>query len=192
MLHDRRFFVAVTGAQGVGKSTFCARLVEALAQAGLGDFLLLDDLRGRVAAAKVPLGSGSTPATIHAVWVAHLEREQSPAGQFVLLDRCMVDALAYTRVLKVSSDLELRLFEQVALRSLPFLNLIVHLQLNEFFLNTGKPHETTEHRHAVALEIEEVIAASSPPVLNISAEQPDALEKAVEAVRVAMDRYAAE
>lgn len=189
MLDHDRFFVAVTGPQGVGKSTFCAQLVGALARAGLGTFLLLDDLRGRVAATKVPLGSASTAATIHAVWVAHLERQAAPAGGRVLLDRCMVDALAYTRVLGVSSDLEMRLFEQVAGLLLPRLDLVIHLRLSEFFLDKGKPHETSKDRLAVAREIEAIIHARRRPTLEISAEQPDAVEKAVKAVQAQLERY---
>jgi predicted ATPase len=178
VLDGRGFFVAVTGAQGVGKSTFCNNLLAELRRAGESRFLLLDDLRGRVAATGVPLGSGSTAATIHAVWVAHLEREESANSNLVLLDRCSIDALAYTRVLAVSSDVELRLFEQIAHRMFRRIDLVIHLELSEFFRSKGKPHETAEHRIAVAEEVEHIATQSSRPILTLSADQHDAVGKA--------------
>ena len=186
MTENDRFIVAITGAQGVGKSTFCAKLLTALDTAGLGSFRLIDDLRNRLELTGVPFGSGSTPETIHAVWVVHLERQVVSGNERTLLDRCVVDALAYTRVLAVSSDLEQRLFEQIGRLALSRLNLIIHLRLSDFFADKGKPHETPQHRHLVAKEIALILDGWHGAVLTLDADNPSAVERAVAAVRAAL------
>lgn len=186
MTENHRFVAAVTGAQGVGKSTFCANFLAALDAAGLGGFRLVDDLRSRLELTGVPFGSGSTPETIHAVWVVHLERQADAGDERILLDRCVVDALAYTRVLAVSSDLERRLFEQIGRLALPGLDLIIHLRLSDFFADKGKPHETPEHRRLVAEEIALILDAWREPVLTLDADDPSSVDRAVTAVRAAL------
>lgn len=176
------FLIGVTGAQGVGKSTFCRNLVAALRSADLGRAELLDGIRASIQAMGVPFGSASTAETIFAVWTAHLERESSASDALVVLDRCCIDALAYTRVLNVSSDLELRLFNQVALLASDRLDLVIHLRLSPFFEDKGAAHETAELRAAVAREIAIVLDCARPQHLELDASSPDAIDTAIRTV----------
>lgn len=59
--------------------------------------ILLDGLGDRLKLAGVPLGRHSDAATIAAVFAAHLDRETEAGPGLAILDRCLVDALAYPR-----------------------------------------------------------------------------------------------
>lgn len=185
MSNEKRFFVAITGAQGVGKSTFSRELASILRTTLGEDVLLLDDLGATVAAMGVPLGSSSTTQTISAVWTTHLEREDGAPGRLVLLDRCVVDALAYTRVLDLGTDLDQRLFEAVARLSSSRLSLVIHLQLSDFFADRGASHETPQHRQAVARQIIRILADWHVPKVEVDAAAEDAVEMAAQAVLAA-------
>jgi hypothetical protein len=182
-MFDQPFFIGVTGAQGVGKSTFCRNLVAAIRSADLGEIALLDGIRGSIEGMGVPYGSDSTPDTIFAVWTAHLERESSASDTMVVLDRCCIDALAYTRVLNLSSPVERRLFEQVAALAAPRLDLIIHLRLSSFFDDKGGAHETPELRTAVSLEIKTILAGVQTRQLDLDAASDDAVGTSVQVVR---------
>jgi predicted ATPase len=176
------FFVAVTGAQGVGKSTFCHALVSRLQQAGREDVRLFDGLGDNLKAMGVPLGSKSTPQTIFAVWATHLEREASVAGGLVVLDRCIVDALAYTRVLNLSSELERRVLEQAAILAAERLGFVVHLECSTFFADKRGSHETAEDRRRVADEIGVVLSQLDLPRICLRAEDPMSVGAALDVI----------
>ncbi len=175
-------FVAVTGAQGVGKSTFCRGLATRLRDTGHEDVRLFDGLGEQLKTAGVPLGTASTPQTIFAVWASHLEREASVSTGMAVLDRCVVDALAYTRALNLNSALELRVLEQTAVIAAKRLLLVIHLEFTPFFLDKGRPHETPELRRLVADEILDVLSQMTVPRIHLRAEDPRSVDEACDAV----------
>jgi energy-coupling factor transporter ATP-binding protein EcfA2 len=187
MADPSRYFIAVTGAQGVGKSTFCQKLVKCLDQASRVEVQLLDGLGESVKAMGVPLGSASTPETIFAVWTTHLEREYSAAEGLTVLDRCVVDALAYTRVLAVSTPLQLRMLEKTAVLASRSLGLVVHLRLSSFFEDRGGAHETADHRRNVASEIELILEELQIPRIDLDADDDQAIDIAVRAILKCLD-----
>ena len=77
--------IAVTGAQGVGKSTFCENLLLAIRQSLSCETHLMAGLGTRLADMGVPLGSQSTSSTIPAVFAAHLEK----VHRSVAVDSCL-------------------------------------------------------------------------------------------------------
>lgn len=174
--------VAVTGAQGVGKSTFCREIVRLLHLTGHGDARLFEGLGDRVRAMGIPLGSTSTSDTIFAIWASHLEREAAIVEGLAILDRCVIDALAYTRVLGLNTDLELRTLEQVARLDVQRLGLVIHLKFSPFFADKGADHETPEHRRQVAEDIEVVLSNLGVPRLDLDAGDEGALNVAVGAI----------
>jgi len=182
---NERFVVAITGAQGVGKSTFCRELASTLRTTLGEDVPLLDDLGATVAAMGVPLGSSSTTQTISAVWTTHLEREDGAPGGLVLLDRCVVDALAYTRVLDLGTELDRRLLEAVGRLASSRLGVVIHLRLSDFFADRGASHETPQHRQAVARQIICILAEWNTPQVEVDAATKGAVEKAAQAVLAA-------
>lgn len=182
-----RYFLAVTGAQGVGKSTFCQKLVKRLRQAGQVNVQLLDGLGESVKAMGVPLGSASTPETIFAVWTTHLEREHSAEVGLTILDRCVIDALAYTRVLAVSTPLQLRTLEKTAVLASRDIELVIHLCLSPFFEGRGGAHETAHHRRNVASEILLILDQLQVPWIDLEADDDEALDVAVRAILTRLD-----
>lgn len=186
MPRDSTFFVAVTGAQGVGKSTFCRKLAFNLRTTLSEDVQLLEDLGATVKSMGVPLGSSSTNDTISAVWTTHLEREERTLGGLVILDRCVVDALAYTRVLNLGTALDRRLFEAVGRLAAKQLNLVIHLRLSDFFVDRGASHETPQHRQAVADQVIRILGEWSVPRVEVDAATEGAVEKTAQIV---LDAY---
>lgn len=143
---------------------------------------LLDGLGESVKAMGVPLGSASTPETIFAVWATHLEREHSAGLGLTILDRCVIDALAYTRVLGVSTPLQLRTLEKTAVLASQGLNLVVHLCLSPFFESMGGEHETSDHRQNVASEIQLILKQLQVTWIDLKADDNEALDVAVRAI----------
>lgn len=182
MADKSNLFVAVTGAQGVGKSTFCRALVGRLRSLFSEPVPLFDDLGARVTAMNVPFGSSSTPETIAAVWTTHLEREADAPDGLVLLDRCVVDALAYTRMLRLGTELDRKLFESVGLLASARLGLVIHLNLSDFFKDRGAPHETPQLRYGVASQIGMILTDWDLPRIELDAAAPTAIEDAAMAV----------
>ncbi|MDO9369937.1 MAG: AAA family ATPase [Sphingopyxis sp.] len=183
MKAEGSYFVAVTGGQGVGKSTFCRKLYEALKSADVQGVQVMDGLREQMDAMGIPLGSSATPQTIFAVWTAHLERQASAPEGLILLDRCVVDALAYTRALQLGTPIERRLFEQVAYLAADRLDLVVHLRLSEFFRDKGGTHETPELRAKVVNEVRTIIPHLGLRSIELDAENERAIEIACQEIQ---------
>lgn len=183
------FVVAVTGAQGVGKSTFCQSLTDELKKRGLTNACLLDGLGDRLRKMGVPLGIGSTPETIAAVFSAHLARESTIVTGPAVLDRCVVDALAYARRLSLSGSVFMSLYEGVAALSARRYGLIIELELSSFFRDReAAAHETTDLRRSIASEITLVLNTLGRPVLRIDAFGKAAVDRAASAIVDYVDR----
>ncbi len=176
---SRPVFVAVTGAQGVGKSTFCRRLVDELRDKHLINLSLQSGLGDSVRAKGVPVGASSTSETIFAIFHEHLRRERMADALLVVLDRCIVDALAYTRVLNLTTAEQLLALEEIACLAATRLDLVIELQISAAFANTTATHETPEMRAEVALKIPAIIAELGLRSIVLDASQPTAIEAAV-------------
>lgn len=173
--------VAITGAQGVGKSKFCEKLAGRLAEfqvtanciSGLGD---------SIRAMGIKVGSASTTDTIAAIYTAHLERERAATLGVSILDRCTVDALAYVRALGLNTEIENKLYKEISLYSSGRLALVVHLELRGLFLSTGKDHETPELRAEVARLLPGIIKELGVPSLSVLATDSRAVESVAQEV----------
>lgn len=178
---DRRL-IGITGAQGVGKSTFAADILKELEGAGTSPICLMAGLGERMADLGIPLGSQATATTIPAVYAAHLERELAAPRGITILDRCVVDALAYTRCLGVLGATDLRLYEAVSAVAARSLSLVIHLQLSPYFEPKGGSHESPDLRQRVAQELNDILEQISSPVISLDASNPSALAEAKTAV----------
>lgn len=128
------------------------------------------------------MGSASTSDSIAAVWTAHLERESTASDGIVLLDRCVIDALAYTRSLAVNSPIERRLYEAVAKTSFKRFGLVVHLTMSKYFVGKSAAHETPTLRANVAREITSILHTLGLRHLQLDAASSDAIEQAANAI----------
>lgn len=173
-------FIAVTGAQGVGKSTLCKKLQEALAARTGHDVTLLDSLGNRIRAAGFKVGSAATPDSVSAIFDAHEERQNSAPNGYVILDRCGVDALAYVRHLGVNSEQEIGSYEERAKKMIGIIHLAVHLKTSETFADGGS-HETPILRQNIGEEIPRIIAELKVRAISVDAASLDCLDTVVSA-----------
>lgn len=124
-----RLFVGVTGAQGVGKSTFAANLRMQLEQLIDVPIYLIDGLGEKLKNKNIPFGSAATPDSIAAAYSIHIQRELDAPSGIIVLDRCIIDAIAYVRSLRVTSSQQTELFEVITRCRAADLDLLVHLQM---------------------------------------------------------------
>lgn len=154
---SRQVLVAVTGAQGVGKSTFCEKLAAATAKAVNAPVTLLDGLGDQMRAQGLTVGSSATEEVVAAIFAAHMSRErQSPPG-VVILDRCAVDASAYVNALENLSPSHKAMYQEVTLMMSKRLSYVVHLEMTGIFLPIKVNHETEAFRNAVARSLPGII-----------------------------------
>lgn len=183
---ERRLTIGITGAQGVGKSTFCEKLATALRQHMAAPISILPSIGEGLRRQGISYGSAATAESVLAIYAAHLERgREAPAGGIQLLDRCAVDALCYTRALGLNSAAEVRLLTEVSHAMAAELDFVVHLTMDGIFADSTASHETPELRRSVALEFEKALADLSRPHCSLYAAAPDAVAQAVSEIRMA-------
>lgn len=175
--------IGVTGAQGVGKSTFCNKLHSSLLAVESRPIYLLNGLGNSIRALGFEVGSAAGGDSIAAVFAAHIKREVNAKHGLNILDRCVVDALAYVRVLQKTSPALDALYEQVSALSAASLSLVIHCEMSARFQTTLATHETDSDRAAIAREIPKIITELAIPRLCIDASSEADLERAVAAIR---------
>lgn len=111
----------------------------------------------------------------------------SAGAGLTILDRCTIDALAYTRVLAVSTPLQMRTLEKTAVLAWQRLSLVVHLRLSPFFEGRGGAHETSDHRRSVASEIQIILDQLHVPRIDLDADDNEALDVAVRRILKCLD-----
>ncbi|MCO7727050.1 ATP-binding protein [Brucella intermedia] len=153
----KQLFVAVTGAQGVGKSTFCERLrleVENL----IGEpVALLAGLGEQVRSQGIVVGSEATEAGVAAIYAAHMLRERNAPPGIVILDRCAVDAAAYVRGLPSIPWAHRALYHETSWLMSRRLSYVAHLTRTGIFAPTQVVHETEDFRSTIAQSIPGII-----------------------------------
>lgn len=176
-----KVFVGVTGAHNVGKTTLCARLDKHLREVLQIPVATLDGLGDRMRSLGVPLGRDANGDTVAAIYAAQLEREANAPPGMIILDRCVVDALAYVRSLKVNTPPEMELYERVTELASKRLDLVIHLTLSPFFSQMCGDHETPELRIEVARAIPQIVDHLGINHIVLDASTDDAIKIAVDA-----------
>jgi predicted ATPase len=172
-------FVGVTGAQGVGKSTFCTKLTAVLTGQTTENVALVDGLGAQIRALGYKVGIGADTQSVAAVFGAHMFRERTAPAGLVILDRCAIDALAYVRSLDVNTDIERMMYEEIARRMSERLALVVHLQMSATFADGHAAHESLILRHRIASAVPEIIREFAVPSISIDAADPESVNKVV-------------
>src|ERR1019366_1837045 len=118
---------AITGAQGVGKTTLARAIFETCRARTSVTCELLKGIGQRAKDSGHPLGSDATTATIYAFAAEHLRRERKCTAELIIQDRCLLDLLAYVRVLDVLDQAALEMLQEVALTSLASIDVIFYV-----------------------------------------------------------------
>ncbi len=181
MATQRRTFIAVTGAQGVGKSTFCLHLKGRLEGRGLR-VSLLAGLGATLKAQGFVMGDKADDRAVAAVVREHLVREREAPEGVVVLDRCLVDMLAYVRTLGITPRPLSDVYEEVVKAMAPRLQLVVFLEMSDAFKISRATHEDALFRERIDREIKAVLTELALPVQALDAAGAEALERAVMAI----------
>jgi thymidylate kinase len=179
-------FVAVTGAQGVGKSTFCNALRDALAEQGYR-VTLLAGLGAALSAQGFVMGKKADERAVAAVVREHLRREREAPEGIVILDRCLIDMLAYVRTLGVTPPPLSDVYDELVKALAPRLNIVVLLEKSETFKMSSAQHEDVVFRDKIDREIQTVLSELSLHVLSLDAADSNSLERAIIAVSAIND-----
>ena len=174
-------FVAVTGAQGVGKSTFCNALRDALAEQG-HRVTLLAGLGAALTAQGFIMGKKADERAVAAVVREHLRREREAPEGIVILDRCLIDMLAYVRTLGVTPPPLSDVYEELVKAVAPRVKLVVLLEKSEAFEVSNAQHEDVVFRDQIDREIQAVLSGLPLQVLSLDAADSTSLDRAIIAV----------
>jgi predicted ATPase len=175
--HAKRFLVGVTGAQGVGKSTFCSALADRLNQRDGLPCTVLAGLGAAVKERGYVLGSGANQEGVLAVMGAHLTRQRLAPDGIVVLDRCPIDMLAYVRTLNLDNGPLLELATEIAHLFVSEATTIIYLQISDLFVRSPAGHETNEFRLGIDRSISEVLSDLAADPVRVCADDPGAMDR---------------
>lgn len=181
------FVIVVTGAQGVGKSTFCKKLHSIfLERHGSASTVLIDGLGDKIRAAGYGVGKAADAQSVAAVFSEHLRRERAIASDIAIVDRCAIDALAYVRALGVNTATEASMYAEVARLMSKAWHMVVNLQLSDTFMNNSAAHEGPALRRQISLAVPAIIEELALTAYNIDAAEPDSADRIFAAVSTAL------
>jgi len=153
-----RLIIAVTGAQGTGKSTFARALHRLVRDELCQDVELLTDI-GAVVELQRQGASWTARDRVLAFAAEHMRRERVATAPIVILDRCLLDALAYASVLGCLQTDEHKALLRAAAVSLRRVALAFRLRVTADYPITGAADESPALRRRIDDAIE-VLATS--------------------------------
>jgi predicted ATPase len=181
---------AVTGAQGVGKTTL-ARDLFALCQVRSSvNCEILQGIGQRVKDAGYPLGSAATADTVYAFAAEHLRRERTCPADLVIQDRCLLDLLAYVRVLGLFGNPAYSMLQEVALNSLGVIDLVFFVPMCDALRDAGTVLEPPEFRARIDTAISAIAQELGVDIVTIEGEPAERAAMAFDFVARAAHRIA--
>lgn len=146
----KQFRLAVTGGQGVGKTTFVNRLMSLFNERGVAA-TRVPSISEVIDKQKHRLGSQAGEGAVLAVCDAHMARALNCySGRVLVFDRCAADMLAYIELLRVTPDNYNPHFEQLSRVLLRDLDLVCYLSMPAWAIANPAPHEGDEFRGEIS------------------------------------------
>lgn len=161
--HHLPLRVAITGAQGTGKSTFGRALHTWMCQRLDPAAVFLTNLAQTVLARESGAGQRPPGALVRAFIRAHLEREARLDAPLAVLDRCLLDAAAYARVLDCLSVEEWGSLRQAMSDSMACIAAVLVVPITTDYPALAATDETPEFRrqiHEAIMEAGRTVGAS--------------------------------
>ncbi len=142
--------IGLTGAQGTGKSTLARAVCTALRSAGVAGVAPVGGLGQALARSGLRVGMQADAQTVRRFAQAQIEREAADAGAAVQVhDRCLLDTLAYARVLGCLAQQEWLALRAAALRSCAAFSQLVWLRVGHDYPVLDANDESPEFRRAI-------------------------------------------
>lgn len=168
-----RLVIAITGAQGVGKTTLAAALKMEFDRLGIKPCLAHHNLGATAATKGVPLGGNANSNSILEFSRLHIKRERQMAGGIHLLDRCFIDVFAYGRQMCADQPLLLDLVEELARASLAHIDLVVRIPIIPCLAESKSNNETSEFRYKIENAIATILDAMPARRLDMVSDTPE-------------------
>ena len=174
-----KYRFAVTGAQGVGKTTLAHSLVLLCRERSSVSCEVLHGIGQHVKEAGYPLGLAATADTIYAFAAEHMRRERNAAATLVIQDRCLLDLLAYDRVLGLLGEGAHRMLEEVALTSFATIDSVLFIPMCDSLRNSGTGLEPHDFRARVDAAIPAIAQELGINIVAIEGKPDERVAKAL-------------
>lgn len=141
--------IALTGAQGTGKSTLAKAIAERL-RSPRREVLLHEGLGSAVAESGMATGALGTAESVRAFVRLHRARDAAPSSAAVqVFDRCLLDTLAYAHVLACLPESELEELRRATVASCAGTSQLIWLRVTHDYPVVTPHDETPELRRAI-------------------------------------------
>jgi nicotinamide riboside kinase len=169
--------IAITGAQGVGKSTLVADLFELLSSSSPASAKAHFGIGSLAARSGVPLGQKCSSDTILEFARLHVQRElELPSGMHIL-DRCFIDLMAYCRLSCNHNYYLSRLIEQLTIASMQSINVVVFVPIVEIIRDRATSNESAEFRSQIDAEIRSILKSLNVRHIEVMGSTSERVEK---------------
>ena len=175
------FRIALAGAQGTGKSTLARAIVVRLRAAKTQNVQLCTSVGGEISESGLVTGAAAGAETVLTFARLQLERELGATGEIQVFDRCLLDTLAYARILGCLSRDEFRDLQRATLDSCRRVAQLLWLRVTSDYPVKNAQDETPEFRRAIDKAIGE-LALEHSLSLTACAITPESLDGVVDRV----------
>jgi predicted ATPase len=173
--------ISLTGAQGTGKSTLARAIVDRLSSEPGLDVELCGGAGSQIAGAGFTTGAGASREGVLAFASWHQQREAAASAPIQVFDRCLIDTLAYARVLGCLTAHELAHLEAAAVAASRRATQLLWLRVTTDYPVLRSSDETPEFRRAIDAAIGQ-FAKECSIALAACAMPPECLDAVVERV----------
>ncbi len=173
--------IALTGAQGTGKTTVARAIRDRLMSAGVRGVEYHEGLGVAVAAAGHVTGARADAAAVRRFGEMHLTRERTASGAVQIFDRCLLDALAYAHVLACFDRSEFDAFKSEVAASCARISQVLWLRVTTDYPVVTEQDESPAFRRSIDAAIGELAAAMELRLFEYAI-PPDSIDALVEDV----------
>jgi predicted ATPase len=173
-------WIAVTGAQGSGKSTIVRALMERL-EGRMMPLVPVQGIGAFVGSLKFPLGESATRDTISAFLLEHVRRERHAPSDAVF-DRCLIDLVAYAMLQLKEGDPILDLAVELAQISMQRFRRVFLTAIPSGRVNVSSAHESATFRARFEGILPAAAYVCGAEVIRLEGSVDERIERALEAL----------
>jgi predicted ATPase len=173
-------WIAVTGAQGSGKSTIARALVKRL-KGPMTASVPVQGIGAYVGALNFPLGESATHDTIIAFLLEHVRRERH-APPDAVFDRCLIDLVAYAMLQLKEEDPILDLSVEIAQMSMQRFGRVFLTAIPFERVSVASAHESAAFRARFEGMLPAAASLCGAEVIRLEGSVDERIKRALEAL----------